>query len=1230
MYPDTASGGKPKKFRNRTSWGNQYVSYNKDTGQWDTEYGSCDITMVAVEQIQLGCYNDKFTSLFGHPFYYAQNSIEDEDVRRRVKSLLFLQCLEYNMNGNAKLPLFMRSTTKKGSIEGVPYGIALLLGGLLWRHRHIQKNNADPINIPSGYAPMYVGGVEYTLFKTGGNYYMTRLRSKNESYVNGGVTVHSLFGKTDKTNYEPDYHITNRLIQIFESFADGEWNSIANCLELKDANGKPYTHDTFTTDIDNFRRAYDDLPEDSEIENDTSEYSFLMPSKSIDYGSIFPWLNNNNVSQTNKSTKERVENYMNLLTTGAIFNGFWGNYSYIIPTDKSSKDVKCVTLILNESSSCQTVIKDIYTRKVIITDSVKNSASGVNRDINIPRDTIYQYCRGFGNKLKELMGVKDQQLQTSDFDDDPSIPKKRDILIPMYIYLKSVWDKWLVASNIDTFDVSRFFNTNFFFIDAYYRNIYINFIINCSIFKRKFEGRIENRDTSLFHFIGDIVSEHHCLFVGIPDHMDLGNPDWDKAREELESVFTPFPYSEVSDVEQENKFVVIYTPKLAEVAGNMTDYRYDGFDVWADNGKSRPDGLPAVFDIMSTGTDALEIDRRYGYNIPSFGVVFSRQNQSIFKNVSLNMETPMVTSASANALWNVAKMGSGNDHKVAFFGQDIYPVFSNYSYIIEVEMMGDAQIQPLMYFQLLNVPMWRGTYMIFNVTHIMTAGNMTTKFKGMKLSSRPMPYNSEWFTVVNHPSSGDHSYEGSAAAANVDHLQDQYACPSGTPGNHWDDKDNRDGTAVDSGGGHSAVQQLKDLYNTLYEEIALLDENNGKMKWNLHLISVVRTDNTASDHYYGQAMDTQPALFENGKTSKVKRSGEPNKLEVETAVDILYCNHFGQVKQVLYEFDADKFGQNNHANHVLHISVNTPSRKRENGLPEFKICDKNGHRDAFSGGSNKASFLKALKETYTGFNATAYRCYTQYGYETFIKVFTNFAGCTDTEVEEHFKGSGKATYSANCSDIHPEQKYPFKDYPFAGKYIREGRPTYAEQMRSWSGKLLVNCDDLSSGKDTGPLVKLNGSVLGSVTTLNSRATGTKNNNPCNIGGRTYGNHPDPPINGSSKQYNHGRFVEMNDGLAAAMKLLQKKYIGQSIKDINNGFQGYYMAKPQEEKDGLMPLRLVWITNFCNRTGAGPRQRFDTNDKTTLMCLVNAIAQQETGCKFSLADLTRAYNTAFGS
>jgi hypothetical protein len=64
----------------------------------------------------------------------------------------------------------------------------------------------------------------------------------------------------------------------------------------------------------------------------------------------------------------------------------------------------------------------------------------------------------------------------------------------------------------------------------------------------------------------------------------------------------------------------------------------------------------------------------------------------------------------------------------------LYDIYSNQSYTCVVEMMGCAYIQPLMYFVLLNVPFFRGSYLISKVKHRMSPGNMVTEVTGVRMS----------------------------------------------------------------------------------------------------------------------------------------------------------------------------------------------------------------------------------------------------------------------------------------------------------------------------------------------------------------------------------------------------------------------------------------------------------------------------------------------------------------
>jgi ribosome biogenesis protein Tsr3 len=60
-------------------------------------------------------------------------------------------------------------------------------------------------------------------------------------------------------------------------------------------------------------------------------------------------------------------------------------------------------------------------------------------------------------------------------------------------------------------------------------------------------------------------------------------------------------------------------------------------------------------------------------------------------------------------------------------------------------------IQPTQYFQLENVPLFNGAYIILSVEHNITANKMTTSFSGTKLLKYPIPrvLNPVAFTGLN-------------------------------------------------------------------------------------------------------------------------------------------------------------------------------------------------------------------------------------------------------------------------------------------------------------------------------------------------------------------------------------------------------------------------------------------------------------------------------------------------
>jgi hypothetical protein len=121
----------------------------------------------------------------------------------------------------------------------------------------------------------------------------------------------------------------------------------------------------------------------------------------------------------------------------------------------------------------------------------------------------------------------------------------------------------------------------------------------------------------------------------------------------------------------------------------------------------------------------------------SFEINFGDQSQNIFKNISLDQSTYKNTTESAVAQERLARSeGGGGSHSVDI---GLFDIYKTASYQCTVTCMGNAMIQPTMYFYLANVPMFSGTYLVFDVSHSIKAGGFETTFTGVRMSNSSIP-----------------------------------------------------------------------------------------------------------------------------------------------------------------------------------------------------------------------------------------------------------------------------------------------------------------------------------------------------------------------------------------------------------------------------------------------------------------------------------------------------------
>lgn len=658
-------------------------------------------------------------SLFSSQIYYQQNNINkennigDKNLRDKAKAYLILSSM---MSGVGIIEKDLFKLDVKSVIKLIPPFYVYFIGALLWRRS--QENE-----------PLYLGDYENScpdrdtsFISKEDNIFYIDTNNKKEWY-----TIADYYMEYK----DIDIAVRNKLIKLFENFAcSNDFSLIKNNSELT-------TADKSTINGDGWKN---------------------LRAK---------WSNNN---FDTKSAEQWSQ----------IFGNMYDKYSSItVPT--STKSI--LRLLYNENNKAMQSLRTLYGLNggfLVGRGTTKRVGLG-NNEVTVTKNQMKRYLKGFYERILDVQKTADKtnseeiSIGASEVD--------RDYAIVLYYSLKHLWDAWLITSARDQFTIKNFFNKYFVFIDSFYLNVYNTIKLNPKLILDAYDAK----DPSLLSYISNIVKEEGCMMFGLPSFADSNilkgydstvenykahnDMSWKKGN--LAKLFTPIPFNEMGHIEPNNVFVFMQAHPYSNNALENTDKKFDSYMItetkkWPDvlNRETLPTksaSADRTFDendynlklrpnnSIPDETEEL-VSARYGYMMPCFGVTVNRGNNYIFKSINVSMESPKVTAIAAQTYDNIlSKTGADGSRCILFHGQDIYSVFSQYSYACEIEMMGCAQVQPLMYFQLLNIPMWRGTYMIYKVTHSLSPGKMTTKFTGVKMSRYQAPYATGYFTIVKKP-----------------------------------------------------------------------------------------------------------------------------------------------------------------------------------------------------------------------------------------------------------------------------------------------------------------------------------------------------------------------------------------------------------------------------------------------------------------------------------------------
>lgn len=318
----------------------------------------------------------------------------------------------------------------------------------------------------------------------------------------------------------------------------------------------------------------------------------------------------------------------------------------------------------------------------------------------------------------------------------------KDVKLSAYLTLKNIYDRWLsntpesrwvldINAKVDTYNEDSYHQSdfdNFCYIDTFYNDIGDRLLVNASMVGDMASlclplGTISNQgyagsNQTFFMFLTEISRICNGNLMAVP--LIYGA----RSISDIEKMFRAYPYiQETQKRGDTSSFVFLYTYRPSELLDTGGDFKNDG--VYIDG--YRKDLLPVS--LADSG----------GLYIPAFGITYGKQNQGIFKSIELKSSESTITDAVIGKTFNVASKASESPRETELFGQDVYSIYASKQYRCRVTMMGNAQIVPLMYFQLNNTPFWSGTYMIINVNHSISQGNMETTFEGVRINRNTIP-----------------------------------------------------------------------------------------------------------------------------------------------------------------------------------------------------------------------------------------------------------------------------------------------------------------------------------------------------------------------------------------------------------------------------------------------------------------------------------------------------------
>ena len=500
-----------------------------------------------------------------------------------------------------------------------------------------------------------------------------------------------------------------------------------------------------------------EISEDDEIYQKLREFFIGGDGNELDSGGIFIFADivdiKNSLSENDKQEfRFAYANFMNRYYDTLIANIFNLNEEFsriraISQNDKNPRERQRTFLDkeLSESGKYYLIYEQLL-RNVYILNYSENTFKRKSQSpqqyvaMNDLNNNYTSFFRTFFIELEKQLNDRNNEEVERD-NEAKKLTGDEDIITQTYYSFKNINDKWLTNprnNNIYGFPFNEptggLRNERpgnlidlFAFVDRA-MNPAGDTVINPEILADFFD----DPNVSLYGVLSQLLSSNGFEFFPLQNFMSF---ETDKSWEDS------FKLDESGNIKTSPNFVCMYI-------GGSSSYvtGINRFNNFVDDGivdLSGP-GLGTDFVKSNVVQDDIDEDNQRATNtrfpwgeVRAFRVRFAEQNQTMFRDMKIESKEFPETNESIQILSRLA--GDNRANAPVPKGQNLYNLYENRAYSATITGLGNMMIQPTQYFQLDNVPLYNGAYLILSVEHDIEPNKMTTTFSGTKILKYPVP-----------------------------------------------------------------------------------------------------------------------------------------------------------------------------------------------------------------------------------------------------------------------------------------------------------------------------------------------------------------------------------------------------------------------------------------------------------------------------------------------------------